>query len=382
MVKPPSRAVQDRNHGFILGATLSTAIQRPLSPSERHAYHYRQVYRVAIPTHEQLAPIFRMKHIGPYKLKNNLFLAPMVGVSDTPFREICSEQGAGLTVGEMLTCNKDLWHSERNRLKRIKPRIPGPQVVQIAGSDPFLMAEAAQLNEAMGASAIDINMGCPAKKVLKKAAGSALLKDTGLVESILKSVVSSVDIPVTLKIRTGWCPETRNGPLVARIAEDAGVQLLTVHGRTRADRFKGKAEYDTIAEIKQAVTIPIIANGDIDTPQKAASVLAHTRADGVMIGRAAYHTPADVLLQADRRVFGVDRETDPVAVVRDMLPYIERHLVAGGKLGQVTRHMLGLFAGQPGARAWRRHLSENATRPGAGPDVVRAALEFVQPKAA
>ena len=180
-----------------------------------------------------------MKHIGPYKLENNLFLAPMVGVSDTPFREICSEQGAGLTVGEMLTCNKDLWHNERNRLKQIKPRIPGPQVVQIAGSDPFLMAEAAQLNEAMGASAIDINMGCPAKKVLKKAAGSALLKDTGLVESILKSVVSSVDIPVTLKIRTGWCPETRNGPLVARIAEDAGIQLLTVHGRTRADRFKG-----------------------------------------------------------------------------------------------------------------------------------------------
>jgi len=232
-----------------------------------------------------------MKDIGPYQLKNNLFLAPMVGVSDTPFREICSEQGAGLTVGEMLTCNKDLWHNERNRLKQIKPCIKGPQVVQIAGSDPTLMAEAAQLNEAMGANAIDINMGCPAKKVLRKAAGSALLKDTGLVESILKAVVSSVNIPVTLKIRTGWCPETRNGPLVARIAEDAGVQLLTVHGRTRADRFKGEAEYDTIAKIKEAVTIPIIANGDIDTPQKAARVLAYTQADGVMIGRAAQGRP-------------------------------------------------------------------------------------------
>ena len=232
-----------------------------------------------------------MQTIGPYQLENNLFLAPMVGVSDTPFREICSEQGAGLTVGEMLTCNKELWHNKRNRLKQIKPLIRGPQVVQIAGSSPNLMAEAAQLNEGMGAHAIDINMGCPAKKVLKKAAGSALLKDTGLVEAILKAVVNAVEIPVTLKIRTGWCPGTRNGPLVARIAEDAGVRLLTVHGRTRADRFKGEAEYDTIAEIKQAVTIPIIANGDIDSPQKAAQVLSYTQADGIMIGRAAKGRP-------------------------------------------------------------------------------------------
>ena len=224
-------------------------------------------------------------------MKNNLFLAPMVGVSDTPFREICSEQGAGLTVGEMLTCNKELWHNERNRLKQVKPQIPGPQVVQIAGSDPQMMAEAARLNEAMGANAIDINMGCPAKKVLKKAAGSALLKDTDLVEEILIAVVAAVDVPVTLKIRTGWCPETRNGTLVARIAEEAGVQLLTVHGRTRADRFKGEAEYDTIAAIKQAVNIPIIANGDIDSPQKAAQVISYTGADGVMIGRAAQGNP-------------------------------------------------------------------------------------------
>lgn len=232
-----------------------------------------------------------MINIGPYQIKNNLFLAPMVGVSDTPFREICSQLGAALTVGEMLTCNADLWSNERNRLKQVKPRISSPQVVQIAGSDPALMAQAARLNEALGADAIDINMGCPAKKVLKKAAGSALLKDTQLVRAIIKEVVSAVSIPVTLKIRTGWCPQTRNGTEIAKIAEDYGIQLLTVHGRTRADRFLGNAEYDTIAAIKAAIRIPVIANGDIDSPQKAASVLKQTGADGVMIGRAAQGRP-------------------------------------------------------------------------------------------
>jgi len=232
-----------------------------------------------------------MKQIGPYQLKNTLFLAPMVGVSDTPYREICSEQGAGLTVAEMLTCNSELWHNERNRLKQVRPRITGPHVVQIAGSDPQLMAGAAIQNAALGADAIDINMGCPAKKVLKKAAGSALLKDSELVERILQSVVAAVDVPVTLKIRTGWCPDSRNGVEIARLAEDCGIQLLTVHGRTRADRFRGCAEYDTIAAIKQAVTIPVVANGDIDSPVKAARVLAHTAADGLMIGRAAQGRP-------------------------------------------------------------------------------------------
>ena len=295
-----------------------------------------------------------MKNIGPYQLKNNLFLAPMVGVSDTPFREICSEQGAGLTVGEMLTCNKDLWHNERNRLKQIKPRIPGPQVVQIAGSEPFLMAEAAQLNEAVGANAIDINMGCPAKKVLKKAAGSALLKDTNLVEAILKAVVGAVDIPVTLKIRTGWCRETRNGPLVARIAEDAGVQLLTVHGRTRADRFKGEAEYDTIAEIKQAVTIPIIANGDIDTPQKAERVLSYTQADGVMIGRAAQGQP---WLFNEIACYLETGEDNFVTSLPERARVIQSHLkkmhTFYGKVKGVwyaRKHITGYVSGLPSAR--------------------------------
>lgn len=229
--------------------------------------------------------------IGPYNLRNAIFLAPMVGVSDAPFREICSQQGAGLTVGEMLPANSELWKRERNRLKQVKPVLESPHVVQIAGSEPQMMADAARMNIEMGADAIDINMGCPAKKVLKKAAGSALLKDEQLVADILEAVVKSVSAPVTLKIRTGWSPDSRNGVTIAKIAEQAGIQLLTVHGRTRACRFKGTAEYDTIAEIKQAVSIPIIANGDIDSPGKAAEVLKQTGVDGLMIGRAAWGRP-------------------------------------------------------------------------------------------
>jgi len=232
-----------------------------------------------------------MIDLGPYQLKNSLFLAPMVGVCDTPFREICVEAGAGLTVAEMLTSNAELWKNERNRLKRVKPKSSGPHVVQIAGSDPELMAQAAIQNAELGADAIDINMGCPAKKVLKKAAGSALLKDQALVQRILKTVVSRVEVPVTLKIRTGWSPDTRNGVEIAKIAEDCGIRLLTVHGRTRECRFKGEAEYDTIAAIKNAISIPVIANGDIDSPQKAAAVLRHTNADGLMIGRPAQGRP-------------------------------------------------------------------------------------------
>ena len=232
-----------------------------------------------------------MIKVGPYTLKNSLFLAPMVGVSDTPFREICSELGAGLTIAEMLTSNIELWNNEHNRLKQIRPQIQGPQLVQIAGSDPELMASAAKQNQMLGADGIDINMGCPAKKVLKKAAGSALLKDEALVQKILEAVVSSVDIPVSLKIRTGWSPESRNGVEIARIAEQCGIQLLSVHGRTRQCRFKGEAEFDTIAEIKQSVSIPVIANGDIDSPQKAARILEYTSADGLMIGRGAQGRP-------------------------------------------------------------------------------------------
>jgi len=229
--------------------------------------------------------------LGDFAIANPVLLAPMAGVSDAPFREICSAHGAGLTVAEMLTSNRERWVSDKNRLRQVKPRISGPQIIQIAGSDPALMAEAAIVNVAMGADVIDINMGCPAKKVLRKAAGSALLKDPALVARILRAVVAAVDVPVTLKIRTGWCPQSRNGIDIARLAEQCGVHMLTVHGRTRACRFRGQAEYDTIARIKQAVSIPVIANGDITSPEKARHVLEQTGTDGLMIGRAAQGQP-------------------------------------------------------------------------------------------
>ncbi|MDA9901718.1 tRNA dihydrouridine synthase DusB [Gammaproteobacteria bacterium] len=230
-------------------------------------------------------------NLGPFKIENNLLLAPMVGVCDVPFREVCDQQGAGLTFGEMVPCEKAEREKERHLLRQTNPKIKGPKIIQIAGSDAEIMSSAALYNEKLGADAIDINMGCPAKKVLKKAAGSSLLRDTKLVEQILRKVTSTVNIPVTLKIRTGWCPNSRNGSEIARIAEDCGIQLLTIHGRTRADRFMGHAEYDTIAQIKETVKIPIIANGDIDSPEKAKAVLEHTKADGLMIGRAAQGRP-------------------------------------------------------------------------------------------
>ncbi len=230
--------------------------------------------------------------IGPYQLSSPVVLAPMAGVTDRPFRQLCRRYGAGLAVGEMLTSDHRLWDSPKSRQRRNHQGETGPIAVQIAGSDPQQMAEAARLNADAGAQIIDINMGCPAKKGCKRAAGSALLRDESLVAAILEAVVAAVpEIPVTLKIRTGWSPEERNGVRIARIAEAAGIRSLAVHGRTRACRFEGAVEYDTIAAIKQAVAIPVLANGDIDSPQKAAAVLAHTGADGVMIGRAAQGRP-------------------------------------------------------------------------------------------
>ncbi len=285
-----------------------------------------------------------MIQVGPYNLKNSLFLAPMVGVSDTPFREICSELGAGLTIAEMLTSNSELWNNEHNRLKQIRPRIQSPQVVQIAGSDPELMASAAAQNQMLGADGIDINMGCPAKKVLKKAAGSALLKDEALVKRILEAVVASVDIPVSLKIRTGWCPDTRNGVEIARIAEQSGIQLLSVHGRTRQCRFKGEAEFDTIAEIKQSVSIPVIANGDIDSPEKAAEILKHTSADGLMIGRGAQGRP------------WIFKELDHFLITGKVLPQISNYQ----RLSIIISHLKklhGFYGDVKGVWYARKHVS-------------------------
>jgi tRNA-dihydrouridine synthase B len=229
--------------------------------------------------------------IGPYRLGNNLIAAPMAGVTDRPFRQLCKAMGAGMTVSEMVTSDWLLYTSAKTRRRADHEGEAPPIAVQIAGADPAMMAEAARYNVDRGAQIIDINMGCPAKKVCNAMAGSALLRDEPLVGRILEAVVAAVPVPVTLKIRTGWDPGSRNALTVARIAEAAGIQALAIHGRTRACMFRGDAEYETIAAVKAAVRIPVIANGDIDTPEKAKAVLDATGADGVMIGRAALGYP-------------------------------------------------------------------------------------------
>ncbi len=232
-----------------------------------------------------------MLRIGPHTLPNPVALAPMAGVTDLPFRRLCARFGAGLVVSEMINCNPDLRDTRKTRWRSCLDVEIEPRSVQIAGNDPLAMAQAARYNVARGAQIIDINMGCPAKKVCRKAAGSALLADEALVAEILAAVVAAVDAPVTLKIRTGPSPARRNGVDIARIAEDAGIAALAVHGRTRACGFTGEAEYDTIAAIVAATDLPVFANGDIDSPAKAAAVMAHTGAAGVMIGRAAQGRP-------------------------------------------------------------------------------------------
>ena len=230
--------------------------------------------------------------IGPYKLANNLVLAPMAGVTDRPFRQLCKQLGAGMAVSEMVSSNSLLWGSEKTKRRADHDGEVEPRNVQIMGADPKLMADAARYNVDNGAQIIDINMGCPAKKVCNVSAGSALLRDEDLVRRILEAVVGAVpEVPVTLKFRTGWDREHKNGVTIARLAADVGIQSLAVHGRTRADGYSGEAEYDTIAAIKASVDIPVLANGDITTPQKARHVLDYTRADGLMIGRAAQGRP-------------------------------------------------------------------------------------------
>jgi len=232
-----------------------------------------------------------MPQIGPYKLANQVALAPMAGVTDLPFRRLCAQMGAGLVVSEMISSNPRLRNSRKTAWRSVHDAEVEPRSVQIAGSEPAELAAAARYNVEQGAQVIDINMGCPAKKVCKKAAGSALLADEPLVRDILSAVVTAVDVPVTLKIRTGANPDARNGVTIARIAEDAGIAALAVHGRTRACKFEGGVEYDTIAAIVAATDFPVFANGDIDSPERAAEVLAHTGAAGVMIGRAAQGRP-------------------------------------------------------------------------------------------
>ncbi len=230
-------------------------------------------------------------HIGPHFLKNNLVVAPMAGVTDRPFRQLCKKMGAGMAVSEMVSSNSLLWGSEKTRRRANHEGEVDPISVQIAGADPVMMAQAARYNVEQGAQIIDINMGCPAKKICNTMAGSALLQNEQLVGKILDAVVRAVDTPVTLKIRTGWDKEHKNALVVARIAENAGIQALAIHGRTRACAYAGHAEYDTIATVKAAARIPVIANGDISSPEEARKVLEYTGVDAVMIGRAAQGRP-------------------------------------------------------------------------------------------
>jgi len=260
-----------------------------------------------------------MLQIGPYELKSPFLLAPMVGITDAPFRRLCRRFGAGMTTSEMTTADISLWSTDKSRHRLDLDMDAEPRVVQIVGADPLELATAASLCVARGAQIIDINMGCPARKVCNKLAGSALLQDTGLVSRILESVVSSVAVPVTLKIRTGWDQSHRNGVEIAKIAEASGVTAIAVHGRTRACRFKGAAEYETIAQIKNEISIPVIANGDITTPEKSLEVLRLSRADGLMIGRGAQGRPW--IFRELNQFFDTGTQAPPLAKneVRDIM---------------------------------------------------------------
>ncbi|WP_312450312.1 tRNA dihydrouridine synthase DusB [Stutzerimonas nitrititolerans] len=296
--------------------------------------------------------------IGPYTLPNRLILAPMAGVTDQPFRQLCRRMGAGLVVSEMVTSDVRLWNSRKSRLRLQHDGEPEPRSVQIAGGDPEMLAEAAVRNVELGAQIIDINMGCPAKKVCNKAAGSALMKDEQLVAQILEAVVGAVDVPVTLKIRTGWDAENRNGLTVAKIAEQSGIAALAVHGRTRADLYTGEAEYDTIAAIKQSVSIPVFANGDIDSPLKARQVLQATGADALLIGRAAQGRP---WIFREINHFLATGQLAPAPEAAEIESTLLDHLAAlhafyGDVMGvRIARKHVGWYlAAIPGAEEFRR----------------------------
>lgn len=281
--------------------------------------------------------------IGPYRLGGRAFLAPMAGITDLPFRRLCRSMGAALAAGEMLSADPRLWDTRESRRRRDHSGESEPRVVQIAGGDPEMMADAARRNVDSGAQVIDINMGCPARKVCNKDAGSALLRDERLVAAILEATVAAAGVPVTLKIRTGWDPGMRNGVSIARLAESAGVQLLAVHGRTRACRFEGEAEYATIAAIKQAVRIPVIANGDIDSAARAVEVMRATGADGVMVGRAAQGRPW-IFREIDALLDGNAVPAAPVAAeLRDIML---AHL----------RDLYGFYGVEAGVRIARKHI--------------------------
>jgi tRNA-dihydrouridine synthase B len=302
--------------------------------------------------------------IGPYAIAPNLVLAPMAGVTDKPFRMLCKRMGAGLCVSEMTTSDPRFWKTSKSLHRMDHAGEPAPVSVQIAGADPAVLAEAARWNVEHGAQIIDINMGCPAKKVCNVWAGSALLQDEALVARILSAVVAAVpDVPVTLKIRTGWNRENRNGLDIARIAEDSGIAALAVHGRTRADQYQGEADYETIAAIKQAISIPVLANGDVDSPAKAREVLRRTGADALMIGRAAQGRPWIFRELAHFLQTGEELPPPSPLDVRDILVGHLQHLHEFyGELSgvRIARKHLGWYAKDRPENAAFRHVVNRA----------------------
>ncbi|CAB5663781.1 tRNA dihydrouridine synthase DusB [Comamonas aquatica] len=302
--------------------------------------------------------------IGQYTLANNLLVAPMAGVTDRPFRQLCKALGAGYAVSEMVTSRKDLWNSLKTSRRANHEGEPGPIAVQIAGTDAEMMAEAAVYNIERGAQIIDINMGCPAKKVCNKWAGSALMQNEPLAVEIAQAVVEAArpfEVPVTLKMRTGWCASHKNAEVLARQFEDVGIQMLTVHGRTREQGYKGCAEYDTIAAVKQAVRVPVVANGDITSPEKARDVLAYTGADAVMVGRAAQGRPWIFREIGHFLATGTHMAPPLVAEVRRLLlEHLHDHYRLYGELTGVRsarKHIAWYVRQLPGGEELRQHIN-------------------------
>ncbi|MFC0269261.1 tRNA dihydrouridine synthase DusB [Kushneria aurantia] len=303
-----------------------------------------------------------LPRIGPHRLAGRVILAPMAGITDRPFRQLCRRLGAGLVVSEMVTADRRLWHTPKSRLRLDHRGEPGPRSVQIAGGDAAMLADAARVNADNGAEIIDINMGCPAKKVCNKAAGSALMRDEKLVGDILEAVVAAVDVPVTLKIRTGWCASSRNALTIARMAESAGIAALAVHGRTREQRYSGEAEYDTIADICSALDIPVFANGDIESPERARRVLDHTGAAAVMVGRGAQGNPW-IFREIEHFLNTGERLAPPGADERAavMMQHLDAlHALYGDYMGvRVARkhigwYLAGVRGGEQGRRVFNR----------------------------
>ena len=306
-------------------------------------------------------------HIGPYSLPNALFVAPMAGVTDRPFRQLCRQFGAGYAVSEMVTSRKDLWHTLKTSRRADHAGEPGPIAVQIAGTDAAMMAEAARYNIDRGAQIIDINMGCPAKKVCNKWAGSALMQDEALALAIVEAVVAACapqGVPVTLKMRTGWCAREKNALSIARAAESAGVQMVTVHGRTREQGYKGQAEYDTVTAVKAALRIPVVANGDIDSPEKARAVLQATGCDALMIGRAAQGRPW-IFRETPHFLATGEHLAPPLTleVRRALLEHLQDHYALYGELTGVrsARKHIGWYVRTlPGGEAFRQRMNQVA----------------------